>query len=230
MKKLILSLSFLAFLSACQEGPKRLDKLAGDQQEASYSIGFSVGQSFKNQGMEVSLDALVTGLMDALEEKEGKLDEKTRQETLMNLQMSLREKAMKKHESEAKKNHESEEKFLAEYAKKEGVKKTESGIMYKVLNPGKGKTPKKNAKVKVHYQGSLADGTVFDSSIKRGQPAEFTLNGVIPGWSEALQLMQTGAKWEVVIPSALAYGSKGAGNRIPPNSPLVFEIELLAIL
>ena len=127
-------------------------------------------------------------------------------------------------------NLEKGEAFLAENAKKEGVKTTASGLQYKVLKEGTGKSPKDTDTVQVHYKGTLLDGTEFDSSIKRGQPAEFPLNRVIPGWTEGVQLMKEGAKYQFTIPSKLAYGERGTpGGPIPPNSTLVFEVELLSI-
>jgi FKBP-type peptidyl-prolyl cis-trans isomerase len=126
-------------------------------------------------------------------------------------------------------NTEKGEAFLAENAKKEGVKVTASGLQYKVLKEGNGKSPKATDNVQVHYKGTLLDGTEFDSSIKRGEPAEFPLNRVIPGWTEGVQLMKVGDKFQFTIPSALAYGEQGAGGAIGPNSTLIFEVELLAI-
>jgi FKBP-type peptidyl-prolyl cis-trans isomerase FklB len=127
------------------------------------------------------------------------------------------------------KNIKAGEAFLAENAKKDGVKTTASGLQYKVVKSGSGKTPGLNDTVKVHYHGTLIDGTVFDSSVDRGEPVTFPVNGVIPGWTEALQLMKVGDKWQLVIPAKLAYGENGAGGKIGPNSVLQFDVELLAI-
>ncbi len=119
--------------------------------------------------------------------------------------------------------------FLAANAKKDGVKTTASGLQYKVIKSGTGKSPKATDTVKVHYHGTLIDGTVFDSSVERGEPVSFPVNGVIPGWTEALQLMKEGDKWQLFIPSKLAYGERGAGAKIGPNATLIFEVELLAV-
>ncbi|HCS2053785.1 TPA: FKBP-type peptidyl-prolyl cis-trans isomerase, partial [Shigella sonnei] len=121
-------------------------------------------------------------------------------------------------------------KYLEENAKKEGVNSTESGLQFRVINQGEGAIPARTDRVRVHYTGKLIDGTVFDSSVARGEPAEFPVNGVIPGWIEALTLMPVGSKWELTIPQELAYGERGAGASIPPFSTLVFEVELLEIL
>lgn len=126
-------------------------------------------------------------------------------------------------------NQKKGEQFLADNAKKEGVKTTASGLQYQVIKSGTGKTPGKKDTVKVHYHGTLVDGTVFDSSVDRGEPISFPVDGVIPGWTEALQLMKEGDKWKIFIPSNLAYGERGAGDKIGPNSALVFEVELLSV-
>jgi FKBP-type peptidyl-prolyl cis-trans isomerase FklB len=129
----------------------------------------------------------------------------------------------------SEKNKADGEKFLAENAKKEGVKVLPSGLQYKVITPGTGKSPKATDTVTTHYKGMLIDGTEFDSSYKRGEPATFPVSGVIPGWTEALQLMKEGAKWQLFLPSNLAYGERGAGRDIGPNATLIFEVELISV-
>jgi FKBP-type peptidyl-prolyl cis-trans isomerase FklB len=143
--------------------------------------------------------------------------------------MAFQKEVMAKQAEVAKKNKAEGEAFLAENKKKEGVKTTASGLQYKVIKPGKGKKPKSSDTVTVNYRGTLIDGTEFDSSYKRGQPATFQVSGVIPGWTEGLQLMEEGAKWQLFIPSNLAYGERGAGGVIGPNATLIFEVELLSI-
>jgi FKBP-type peptidyl-prolyl cis-trans isomerase FklB len=143
--------------------------------------------------------------------------------------MAFQKEVMAKQAEVAKKNKAEGEAFLAENKKKEGVKTTPSGLQYKVIKPGKGKKPKSSDTVTVNYRGTLIDGTEFDSSYKRGQPATFQVSGVIPGWTEALQLMEEGAKWQLFIPSNLAYGERGAGGVIGPNATLIFEVELISI-
>jgi FKBP-type peptidyl-prolyl cis-trans isomerase FklB len=138
-------------------------------------------------------------------------------------------KRMKGQQEGLTKNKAEGEKFLADNKKKEGIKTTASGLQYKVIKDGTGKTPKATDTVSTHYRGTLISGKEFDSSYKRGEPAEFPVNGVIKGWTEALQLMKEGAKWQLFIPSELAYGERGAGQDIGPNSTLIFDIELLSV-
>ena len=147
--------------------------------------------------------------------------------TAFQKEMAAKQAEMMK--SQGEKNKKEGEAFLAENKKKEGVKTLASGLQYKVIKEGTGKTPKATDKVSTHYQGTLIDGTEFDSSYKRGEPATFPVNGVIPGWTEALQLMKVGSKWQLFVPSKLAYGEKGAGPIIGPNAVLIFTVELLAI-
>jgi FKBP-type peptidyl-prolyl cis-trans isomerase FklB len=151
------------------------------------------------------------------------------QETLMEFQAMAQEKQMAAQSKKAAENKAAGEAFLAENKTKKGVKTLESGLQYKVITPGTGDSPDLNDQVKCHYRGSLLNGREFDSSYKRNEPAEFPVNGVIKGWTEALQLMKVGAKWMLFIPSDLAYGDQGAGNVIEPGSTLIFEVELLEI-
>jgi FKBP-type peptidyl-prolyl cis-trans isomerase FklB len=150
-------------------------------------------------------------------------------ETLNAFQKQTMSKMEAKQKVDGEKNVKEGEAFLAANGKKDGVKTLASGLQYKVIKTGTGKTPKATDTVKVHYHGTLTDGTVFDSSVERGEPATFPVNGVIPGWIEALQLMKEGDKWQLVIPPKLAYGERGAGGKIGPNSVLVFDVELLSI-
>ncbi|MDX2470854.1 MAG: FKBP-type peptidyl-prolyl cis-trans isomerase [SAR324 cluster bacterium] len=231
MKK-ALALIFILFAAAsCEQGPKRVKTLDTDLQKASYAIGVSIGSNFEKQDLEVDQAALLSGLLDSFEKKELLLDEKARQEALMNLQMQHRKQAQEKFQKQAADALEKGMMFLEENKKKAGVKVTDSGLQYKIVNAAKAvKHPKATDKVKVHYTGKLIDGTVFDSSIERGKPVEFPVNGVIPGWTEALKMMSPGEKWELVIPSNLAYGKRGAGPKIPANSVLTFEVELIEVL
>ncbi len=191
-------------------------ELKTQKERAIYSIGYDIGGSLKKNDIEVDQDALQRGIKDGLAGKP-QMTEPEMKEAVMGLQKELQAKKVEKNKA-----------FLEENKKKDGVVTTASGMQYKVLTPGTGKSPKATDTVTVNYKGNLIDGTEFDSSYKRGQPATFAVNGVIPGWTEALQLMKEGAKWQVVLPPNLAYGERGAG-QIPPNSVLIFEVELLSV-
>lgn len=188
----------------------------------SYSLGVSIGNNFKTNQLEtVDVDLLAKGMRDALSGTTAITQEQADQ--AIQKYMADREKVKGE---EAKKNGQA---FLEENKKKEGVKTTASGLQYIVMKEGTGPKPTLNDKVTTHYHGTLIDGTVFDSSVERGQPATFPVSGVIPGWTEALQMMPVGSKWKLFVPSELAYGERGAGGKIPGNSVLIFEVELLKI-
>ncbi|MEW4455841.1 FKBP-type peptidyl-prolyl cis-trans isomerase [Bremerella sp. JC817] len=199
-------------------------KLETTEQKASYAIGRNIANEVANPDVPFDIEALVAGFRDGLSGAESKLTEEQIGEALQAFQTLVQAKMMKKMEESAKEG----QAFLAENAKKQGVKKTDSGLQYEVLTPGTGATPKLTDSVVCHYKGTLIDGTEFDSSYKRGKPATFPVNGVIEGWTEALQMMKVGGKWKLVIPSELAYGPQGRPG-IPPNAVLVFDIELLDI-
>lgn len=195
---------------------------------ASYALGADIGSNLKRQELDLDAKALAAGISDAIGGKTA-LTPAEVQETLA----ELRKQYMAQMESKAKvagsKNLKDGEDFLAANGKKDGVKTTASGLQYKVIKSGSGATPKPSDEVKVHYHGTLIDGTVFDSSVERGEPISFPVTGVIPGWVEALQLMKVGDKWQIYIPSKLAYGERGSGPKIGPNSALIFDVELLGI-
>lgn len=228
MKAKIIVCVGLAILAGSISAQDKLN-LQDKKQRISYSIGADIGSNFKRNDIEVDVKALAAGLADALAGKTALTDAEIR-ETITAFRTELMEKFQKKQDELAKKNLKEGEEFLAANAKKEGVKVTKSGLQYQVIKSGKGKTPKANDMVKTHYHGTLIDGTVFDSSVERNEPAVFPVSGVIPGWTEALQMMKEGDKWKLFIPAKLAYGERGAGQRIPPNSVLIFEIELLEVL
>jgi FKBP-type peptidyl-prolyl cis-trans isomerase FklB len=198
-------------------------------QKQSYALGHSMGYSFKMQEVPVDPDSFMVGLKDALGDK-NQLTEAQIQEILTEFQKEQIAAQQKRLEEVKTKNLSEGKAFLAKNKKKKGVKTLESGLQYKVLKKGSGKSPGPVDKVKVHYKGTLIDGTEFDSSISRGKPAEFKVNQVISGWTEALQKMKVGEKWELYIPPALGYGERGAGPLIGPNAVLIFEVELLDIL
>lgn len=205
-----------------------LDSVKLDSLEAQggYGIGLQIGQQLISSGLDVEPEAVVKGIFDVLNQNEPALDINTVTNALQELQQraeAAQLEAFKALEKEGKA-------FLAENKKHAAVKETASGLQYEILTEGTGKVPAKTDKVRVHYTGSLIDGTVFDSSVKRGTPAEFPVTGVIAGWVEALQMMPVGSKWRLTIPHNLAYGERGAGASIPPFSTLIFEVELLDIV
>ncbi len=199
--------------------------LKDQKDKVSYIIGMDIGNNLKKQSMSVNPKILAKGIEDALAGAKPLLSQQEVQETMTAFQKEM----MAKQVEVAKKNKTEGEAFLAENKKKEGVKTLPSGLQYKVIKAGTGKKPKANDTVTVNYRGTLINGTEFDSSYKRGQPATFQVSGVIPGWTEALQLMEQGAKWQLFIPSNLAYGERGAGGVIGPNATLIFEVELISI-
>lgn len=216
-------------LLACQDkGPQDI-VLTEQKARVSYSIGLNIGNNLKQQGVEVDPAVLLRGVQDAISGAKALMTPEEVQQCMTQFQQEMNEKQLANAAKEADKNMKEGEAFLAENKKKEGVVTLPSGLQYKVITPGTGATPKATDTVTTHYRGTLIDGTEFDSSYKRGEPASFPVNGVIPGWTEALQLMQVGAKWQLFIPANLAYGSRGAGGRIGPNATLIFDIELLGI-
>jgi FKBP-type peptidyl-prolyl cis-trans isomerase FklB len=203
--------------------------LKDSKDKVSYAIGLDVGNAMKKQAIDINTDIFMRGLKDAIAgEKKLMTDDEIR-ETMTAFSHEMAEKQKEKMKKLGEKNKEEGETFLAENKKKEGVKTLGSGLQYKVITEGAGKTPKATDTVTVNYRGTLVDGTEFDSSYKRGQPATFPVNGVIRGWTEALQLMKEGAKWQLFIPSDLAYGDKGAGGMIGANAVLIFEVELISV-
>jgi FKBP-type peptidyl-prolyl cis-trans isomerase len=197
---------------------------------SSYAIGADIAKSLKRVPFELDAKAVAAGLTDGFAGKLA-LTEAEVQEALTALQRQAASKKDAEDQAASEGNRKAGEAFLAANAKKEGVKTTASGLQYQVLKAGdgKGKSPKATDTVKVHYHGTLIDGTVFDSSVERKEPISFPLNGVIPGWTEGVQLMKEGEKFKFVIPAPLAYGDRGAGPKIGPGATLIFEVELLAI-
>lgn len=202
----------------------KLEDLDSDTKKASYSIGQQIGKNIKAQNIDVDTQVMAASIKDAMEGKS-----LLKPEEIQGAMMKLQENAMKKMQEQAEANKKAGEEFLEKNKTAEGVKVTPSGLQYQVLVEGTGKTPKKTDTVKCHYTGTLLNGEKFDSSMDRGQPAEFPVGGVIPGWTEALQMMKVGSKYKLFIPSDLAYGAQGRPG-IPPNSTLIFEVELLDIV
>lgn len=227
MKRLIICLGAVCIASIGLAQDKA--QLKDQKDKASYSIGYDIGETFKKQNVELNPDTLFSGLKDALAGKEAALTKEDREKTLQAFQKEMMEKQITASKEAATKNAAEGEKFLTENKKKDGVKTTTSGLQYKVLKEGSGASPKETDTVVTNYKGTLIDGTEFDSSYKRNEPASFPVNRVIKGWTEALQLMKPGAKYQLFIPSSLAYGERGAGQLIGPNATLIFDVELLSI-
>lgn len=204
-------------------------KPANLQDRASYIIGLNLGQSLKTQEVPVSIDLIIQGLRDGLGGNNALLTPEEIQASMQEFQQQLMTQQQAKRQVEGEKNMKASQAFLDQNKAKPGVKTTASGLQYEVVTEGSGESPKPTDRVTVHYRGTLPDGTEFDSSYARNEPATFPVNGVIPGWVEALQLMKPGAKYKLVIPPALAYGERGAGGDIGPNQVLVFDVELLKV-
>jgi len=196
-----------------------------DKQKLSYSMGVFFGQTVIRQEMEIDIPAFIQAVEDVLSNSERKLSDDEMQKIINTYQKKEQDERV----AVSGNNQADGERFLAENRNKEGVVVLPSGLQYKIIKNGGGKRPLANSRVIVHYKGTLINGTIFDSSYARGEPIEFGLNQVIKGWQEALQLMPVGSKWQVIIPSELAYGERGAGKAIGPNSTLIFDIELLGI-
>lgn len=203
--------------------------LKNELEKVSYVIGTQIAQNLKTQGIEVDIESLILGLKDSAAGKQLALSQDEMRQVFTSFQQRIRAKQAAIQAQQASKNLAEGNAFLEGNKTKEGVKVLPSGLQYKIIKEGTGNTPTVNDKVKTHYRGTLIDGTEFDSSYKRNKPAEFPVNGVIKGWIEALQLMKEGAKWQLYIPASLAYGESGRPG-IPPNSTLIFEIELLEVL
>ncbi len=218
MKKLLLATLITA---SCSVAYAEVD-LEDEKKNLSYSLGLLLGDRFTKRFGDLDYDVLMEGLSQAHEGKETQI---TMEEAQANLQTFEQAAAQQAQAAAAEEGN----KYLEENKAKDGVMVTESGLQYEVISEADGPKPTAEDTVSVHYTGTLLDGTVFDSSVERGQPAEFPLNGVIPGWTEGLQLMNTGSKYRFVIPSELAYGERGAGQAIGPGATLIFEVELLEI-
>ena len=219
----------LFVLMAGSAGAQDAPALKDQKEKISYIIGMDIGKNFKRQSIDIDPDILARGIKDGLSGAKPLLSEQEAKEVLAAFEKVMRAKQEESRKAIGEKNKKEGEVFLAANKAKEGVKTAPSGLQYKVIKPGTGKKPQATDTVTVHYRGTLADGTEFDSSYRRGKPATFPVSGVIPGWTEALQLMEEGAKWQVVIPSKLAYGEQGAGQAIGPNATLIFEVELISI-
>lgn len=228
MKRTLMAAALLVSLPALAADKPAAGSYSKEEDKAAYSIGFFTGKSNVQHLDSLNVDAYVAGFRDAYAKKQPVMSEDEMKAVLDSFKQKLAAAAYAKAQQEAEANKAKSAAFLAENAKKPGVTTTASGLQYEVLTLGKGAKPKPSDIVKVHYHGTLADGSVFDSSIQRGEPAVFQLDQVITGWTEALQLMPTGSKYRLTLPPELAYGDQGAGP-IPANAVLIFEVELIKI-
>ena len=223
MKKIVLIFGVSALIFSCNNVDTSNSELSTQMDSLSYSLGVSVANNLKSSGFEtIESSAISAAFNDVFSEKDVKISEEDANALIQDYFMEL---SQKKSQEATNKG----QVFLDENAAKEGVVTTASGLQYQVLTEGQGAKPAASDEVTVHYHGTLIDGTVFDSSVDRGQPATFPVGGVIQGWVEALQLMNVGSKYKLFIPSNLAYGERGAGGSIGPNETLIFEVELLSI-
>ncbi|MBK9149163.1 MAG: FKBP-type peptidyl-prolyl cis-trans isomerase [Flavobacteriales bacterium] len=229
--RLVTLFTATAFITACSQGQKGRVALATEIDSVSYAIGADIGTNFKrNQLADVNVQALAMGLGDALDSS-SLMPEDLVNKVVQGYMMKLQEAKMAEERVKGEENRVKGEQFLAENGKRKEVVTTSSGLQYEVITMGSGAKPTAEQQVKVHYHGTLIDGTVFDSSVDRGEPIVYQVNGFVRGWQEALQMMPIGSKWKLFIPSDLGYGSQSApGGKIPANSTLIFDLELLDVV
>ena len=228
MKRLLFAVVLAVFFSGvCLAGEK--PELADENDRVSYSVGYQIGGDFKRQGVELNPEKLVKGIQDARSGAEPLMTRQEMHQALVDLKKKIMAEERKQRREEAEKVRKEGEAFLAANRKKEGVVTLGSGLQYRVIQEGAGKSPKATDNVTVNYRGTLVDGTEFDSSYQRGTPAIFQTDSVIAGWKEAIPRMKEGAKWQLFIPADLAYGERGALPNIPPNAALIFEVELIRV-
>jgi len=226
-KILPVAMCMALFAGYCAAADETTLKEQGDK--VNYSIGYQIGSDFRRQGVDIDPEIVLKGVQDALSGDEPLLKPDEMRATLAELQRRVKAEQQKEQQGTGAQNLARAEAFLAENAQQEGVETLPSGLQYKVMASGQGASPAASDTVTVHYRGTLLDGSEFDSSYSRNQPATFAVNRVIEGWTEALQLMRAGDKWQLFIPPELAYGERGFGNKIPANSALIFEVELLSV-
>jgi FKBP-type peptidyl-prolyl cis-trans isomerase FklB len=236
MKRTMLALMSVLLVASISFAQKKSDKstaLKTQKDKVSYVVGYDlgtkIGTDIKKQGLDFSIDAFVRGMKEAITGVKAVLPDSEMTSAMMAFQQSMMEKQQAAAKAIGEKKQKEGEEFLAANAKKDSVKVLPSGLQYKILREGTGATPTSKDTVTTHYRGMLMDGKVFDESYTRGEPISFPVTGVIKGWTEALQLMKVGSKWQLWIPSSLAYGERGAGQMIGPNETLVFEVELLGV-
>jgi FKBP-type peptidyl-prolyl cis-trans isomerase len=233
VKKVLTGLALVALAVSCVScggGEARKTSLDTEIERASYAYGMDVAASMQRSGLELDVDSFVQGFRDTLAGEGVLLTNQEKMEIMQEYANKMREKQMAQREEQAASNLSEGQEFLAGNAARDEVVMTASGLQYEVIEQGSGPKPGPDSRVRVNYTGTLIDGTKFDSSLDRGEPAEFPLNGVIPGWTEALQLMSVGSTYRIYVPPNLAYGERGAPPVIGPNAALIFDIELLEIV
>jgi FKBP-type peptidyl-prolyl cis-trans isomerase len=211
------------------QAPASAPAFKTQKEKVSYAIGMETGKGVKSQGIDVDPAILIQGLKDALTDAKPQMSDEELRQVITALQQEIRQKQMQMQEAAAAENKTKGDAFLAENAKKEGIVVLPDGLQYKILTPGQGKKPAETDTVLCNYKGTFLDGTEFDSSAKAGRAVPFEVKNVIAGFKEILQLMPVGSKWQVFVPSNLAYGERGAGGVIGPNATLIFEVELVSI-
>lgn len=227
---LMVMVTLLFFLACSADKPAaKAPELTTFEQKISYVFGREIGQSFQEAPTKVDLDAFMRGIKDAMNKNPSLISAEEEEKAKMEFSAKMQEEQAKRMAAVAEKNLKDEEGFLAKNTSEPGVVTTASGLQYQVVQEGAGAALKETDRVKVHYRGTLIDGTEFDSSYSRNEPAEFEVGGVIPGWTEGLQLMKVGGKYRLWIPSKLAYGARGAGRSIGPNTMLIFDVEPLEV-
>jgi FKBP-type peptidyl-prolyl cis-trans isomerase FklB len=216
-------------LFVCGASAQDQPALKTQKDKISYAIGLEMGKGVKDQGFDVDPVIVAMGIKDALAGGKALLTDEEFRKIIGDVQEEMKQKQMQQMEETAAQNKKDGDAFLAENTKKTGVVTLPSGLQYKIITAGQGKKPAETDTVLCNYKGTFLDGTEFDSSAQAGKPVPFELKGIIPGFKEALLLMPVGSKWQIFVPSSLAYGERGAGNVIGPNSTLIFEIELVSI-
>jgi len=228
MKRILMGAISMTLVSGISMAGEQVE-LKTENDKINYSVGYRLGGNFEQQEVEMKPDMLLQGVADATSDGKPLMTEQEMNTVLTSLASRVKAAQIEQMKKQGAENLKTGEAFLAENSGKEGVTTLPSGLQYKVITAGTGKSPQKSDKVTVNYRGTLIDGTEFDSSYSRNKPATFGVGQVIPGWTEALQLMKEGDKWELVIPSKLAYGERRASAKIPPNSTLIFEVELISV-
>ena len=221
----LLLLSAIALSSAAEDQTALID----DTAKINYSVGYRIGSDFRYQDIEIRPEAVIQGIQDALNENRSQMTPAEMKQVMVDLGKRLTEKKRELRKARLEQLQEQSKAFHQSNRDNPSIITTESGLQYRILEQGHGKQPASSDKVLVHYTGKLVDGTIFDSSINRGKAASFRVDRVIKGWTEALQLMKTGDRWQLFIPPELAYGEKGAPPKIPPHSTLIFDVELISI-